>query len=123
MGFLQNLRTTTQRHLRNLQDAHDRRVEAAEERAKAQLARARTKAEREKAKLSLQREKLVLKRELYEAKIATNKAKAAVAKARKEAGDLTVGEVMARTYRSFAKATPKRRVVRRRKAVARKTAR
>ena len=119
MSLVQKAREVTQR----IQALHDRRVREAEERAKASLARARTQAEREKAKQKLAREKIALKRELYEAKAATQKAKTAMEKARKEAGDLTVGERAAEFGRMlyYGKRKPaKRRVVRRKKSTAKR---
>ena len=115
MNLVQKAREVTQR----IQALHDRRVREAEDRATASLARARTQADREKAKQKLAREKIALQRELYEAKTATQKAKTAMEKARKEAGDLTVGEKLGAFGRQlyYGKRKPaKRRVVRRKKA-------
>ena len=112
MRFTQRLSAGVKGHLSNLKDMHERRVEAAEAKAKRELAEARTKTDRQKVLLKLKREKLSAKKELYEAQLATKKAKKAVEKARKEAGDLTVGERIG----AFGKALygkPKRRATRR----------
>ena len=92
MNFAQKLSATVKTQLAGIQSAHDKRVVEAEARARRNLAKARTKQERDLTMLQLQREKLALRRELSEAKVATQKAKFATEKARKEAGDLTVGE-------------------------------
>ena len=119
MSFMQTLRSRTNQHLDRLQRARDRRVDAADNRAKESVATARTKADKEKARQKLKREKIAIDRELVEAKIATNKARAALAKAKKESGDVGVGEQIMRTYRAFTKpkranrrSTTKKRVVR-----------
>ena len=117
MRFTQRLSAGVKRHLSTLKRMYDYQVEAAEKRAQASLERARTKTEREKAKQKLAREKLALKREYYEAKVATSRAKVAMQKARKEAGDLTVGERLTtfgrQLYYGPKKTRKKKRVIRR----------
>ena len=92
MGISQRISSTVKKHLSSIQSAHDRRLVEAKVRARRNLAKARTTQAKELAILQLQREKLDLARELSEAKIATQKVKVAAEKARKEAGDLTIGE-------------------------------
>jgi len=92
MGISQRISTIVKKQLASIQSAHDRRLVEAEARARSKLAKAKTTQARELAILQLQREKMALSKELSEAKLATQKAKTAAEKARKEAGDLTVGE-------------------------------
>ena len=101
MKFAQKLATGVRKHLSNLKRLYDRRIQLAEARAQRQLADAKTKTAREKVRLQLSREKMLARKELYEAQIATQNAKKALEKARKEAGDLTVGERMITIYRSL----------------------
>lgn len=119
MSFARRLSAGVKRHLSNINEMRDRQVVAAEQRARVRMARAKTRADKEKAKLQLEREKLKIQKEVYEAKIATQKAKIALKKARKEAGDLTIGERLGQTYRAFAK--PKRRTSTRKKATRRRS--
>ena len=120
MNFAQKLSGGVRKHLSNLNDMYDRRVKAAEDKARVRMEQAKTKTEREKAKLKLAREKIALKRELYEARIATNKAKSAMEKARKEAGDLTVGERIGGGLRAFGRGFYQGPKKRRKKVVRRK---
>ena len=118
MRFTQRLSSGVRGHLSNLKNMYNKRIEMAEARARRQLDEARTKTDREKVLLKLKREKLSAKKELYEAQIATQKAKVAVEKARKEAGDLTVGERLgafgkALYYGKKTRRKPRRKTVRR----------
>ncbi len=126
MNFTQKLAAEVKKHLANLREAHDRRVDRATAKARRELAVAKTRTEKEKIKLQLQRDKMDAKKELYEAQVATQKAKKALEVARKEAGDLTLGERLSRAGRSFGRsakstwaalaAQPKRRTPRRKPA-------
>lgn len=124
MSFAQELSSRVKRHLSNLKRLYDERVDRATARARKQLATAKTKTAKETIKLQLQRDKMDAKKELYEAQIATQKAKDALEVARKEAGDLTLGERFSKVARSFGRVTkstykglvapPRRRTSRRR---------
>jgi len=92
MNFVQRVSSIVKKHIASIEAAYDRRVAEAEVRARHKLDRARTKQERELAMLQLRRDKATLRKELSEAKVATYKAETAAKKARREAGDLTVGE-------------------------------
>jgi len=100
MSFAQKLATGVKKHMVNLQKAYENQIAAADARARASMAKTKTKAEREKVKTKLAQEKLAIRRELYEAQAATKKAKVALEKARKEAGDLTMGERLEQTLRA-----------------------
>ncbi len=115
MSFTQKVSAGVRKHLSNLKSAYDQQVKNAEARAQAKIALARTKQERELAKLQLQRDKIALKKELYEAWIATRNAAVALKKARLEAGDLTISEKLAATYKAFMKSQkqPRRSTARR----------
>ncbi len=110
MSFKQKLTSGVKRHLGNLKKAYDNRVAIAEAKARRDLAKAQTKSQREQAMLKLKREKMRAKQDLYEARIATQKAKRSLEKARKEAGDLSIGERLFNTYKAFTKT--KKRVTR-----------
>jgi len=92
MSFAQKLSSGVQKHMAHLKAMYANRVAAAEARAQQRLANARTKTEKELVKLQLVRDKMSAKKELYEAQVATRRAREALEKARKEAGDLTLGE-------------------------------
>ncbi|KKN59665.1 hypothetical protein LCGC14_0539920 [marine sediment metagenome] len=120
MNFTQKISAGVKKQLSNLKSAYDQRVKNAEVRAQAKIALARTKQERELALLQLQRDKIALKKELYEARIATKNAAVALKKARLEAGDLTISERLAATYKAFMKSQkqPRRSTATKRKTSA-----
>ncbi len=105
MSFTQKLSAGVKKHMANLKEMHDQRVQAAEDRARRQLAAAQTKTEREKVKLQLRRDLMAAKKELYEAQTAARQAKTALEKARKEAGDLTMGERLGQVGRGVGKSS------------------
>ena len=103
MSFKQLVSVATRRHMDNLRAMYNARIRTVEARAQFRLENAKTKTAKGKIKLQLERDRLDAKRELYEAQIATKKAKVAVEKARKEAGDLTLTEMVGKTYKYFMK--------------------
>jgi len=86
----------TSRHIASLKDAHRRYIEAADARAESKLARAQTGAERDRIRTNLKIEKMKAKKELMEAQTAAMKAKAALKRAKREAGDIGMGERFAK---------------------------
>jgi len=116
MSLTQRLATKVKAHMVNLQKAYNNQMAAADARARASMAKTKTKADREKVKAKLAQEQLAIKRELYEAQAATKKAKVSLEKARKEAGDLTMGErleqTLKATYRGLRGTKPPKRTKR-----------
>jgi len=100
MGFSQKLAAGVKKHMGNLRKAYDNQMAVADARARADMAKTKTKADREKVKAKLAQEKLAIQRELYEAQAATKKAKVALEKAKREAGDLSMGERFEQSLRS-----------------------
>jgi len=124
MSLTQRLATKVKAHMANLQKAYNNQMAAADARARASMAKTKTKADRENVKARLAQEQLAIKRELYEAQAATKKAKDSLEKARKEAGDLTMGErleqTLRATYRGVRGTKPTKRTTTRKRAKPRK---
>ena len=105
MSFASKVSSLARQHMSNLKEAYDDRVSRAELKARRRLADAKSKTGREKIKLQLEVDRMSARKELYEAQIAACKAKIALEKARKEAGDLTVGERFSRASSSLGRST------------------
>lgn len=101
MPFHHKITQTIKGGVTQLQDAHKRRVKAADAKARKKMRMAKTALQREKARTDLAREKVSLERELYESKLALQQEKKAATQARQAAGVLTVGERLGKMGKSF----------------------
>ena len=110
MSFVGKVSSGFKKHMANLKGAHDRRMTQAEARAREQIANARTAIEKEKALTQLRTERLNAQRELLEARAAGKRAAQALQKAKREAGDVGLGERLMQGISKYT--TPKKPVKR-----------